>query len=118
MPGQICRVVAQRREMGAGAGDGEGWVQREPGLDCRTRLIQATKLRKRYAQHKMGMRIISVGLDRPSTPGDRLLPKAQLILRDARVSHPGVSHRIARTESEGLDNVSLGFFGATDKNLT
>ena len=32
--------------------------------------------------------------------------------------HPGVSHRIARTEAQGLGNVSLGFFGATDKNLT
>ena len=33
------------------------------------------------------------------------------------ISHPGVSRRIARTEAQGLGNVSLGFFGATDKNL-
>ena len=33
-------------------------------------------------------------------------------------SHPDVSQRIARTEAQGLANVSLGFFGATDKNLT
>ena len=32
--------------------------------------------------------------------------------------HPGVSHRIARTEAEGLGNLSLRFFGATDKDLT
>ena len=32
--------------------------------------------------------------------------------------HPGVSQRIARTEAQGLGNVSLCFFGATDKNLT
>ncbi len=32
--------------------------------------------------------------------------------------HPDISHRIARTEPQGLDNVSLGFFGATDENLT
>ena len=31
--------------------------------------------------------------------------------------HPDVSQRIARTEAQGLDNVSLCFFGATDKNL-
>ena len=31
-------------------------------------------------------------------------------------SSPGIGHRIARTEPEGLDNVSLGFFGATDED--
>ena len=64
------------------------------------------------------LRIISVGLDRPSKPRDRLLPTAEVVLRKARVSHPDVSHRIARTEAQGLGNVSLGFFGATDKNLS
>ena len=34
------------------------------------------------------------------------------------MSHPDISHRIARTEAQGLDNVSLGFFGATDEDLT
>ncbi len=34
------------------------------------------------------------------------------------MSHPDVSQRIARTEAQGLSNVSLCFFGATDKNLT
>ena len=69
------------------------------------------------ANAKMGMRIISVGLDRPSKPRDRLLLTAEVVLRHARESHPGVSHRIARAEAQGLDNVSLCFFGATDENL-
>ena len=34
------------------------------------------------------------------------------------IRHPGVSHRIARTEAQGLANVSLCFFGAADENLT
>jgi hypothetical protein len=54
----------------------------------------------------------------PFLPRDRLLPKAEAILRHACNRHPGVSHRIARTEPEALDNVSLGFLGATDKNLS
>ena len=45
-------------------------------------------------------------------------PTAEVVLRDARDSHPTISHRIARTEAQRLDNVSLCFFGATDKNLT
>ena len=32
--------------------------------------------------------------------------------------HPAVSHRITRTETQGLANVSVHFFGTTDKNLT
>ncbi|MGA8444812.1 MAG: hypothetical protein WB766_06405 [Roseiarcus sp.] len=43
---------------------------------------------------------------------------AEVELRKARVGHPDVSHRIARAEPQGLYNVSLRFFGATDKNLT
>ena len=42
---------------------------------------------------------------------------AEMELRAARDAHPDVSHRVARTEAQGLHNVSLGFFGATDKNL-
>src|ERR1700677_1470665 len=61
---------------------------------------------------------ISVGFDRPSKPRDRFLPNAEVALRCARDGHPHVSHRIARTEAQGLGNVSLGFFGATEKNLT
>src|SRR5277367_5298518 len=65
----------------------------------------------------MWMRKTSVGLDRPSKPRDCLVVKSEVVLRDARVAHPIVSHRVARTEAQGLDNVSLGFFGATDINL-
>ncbi len=34
------------------------------------------------------------------------------------MSHPDINQRIARAEAQRLGNVSLGFFGATDKNLT
>jgi hypothetical protein len=37
--GQIGRVVAPRRPAGAGAGHGEGRVEREPGFDGGTRLV-------------------------------------------------------------------------------
>jgi hypothetical protein len=47
-----------------------------------------------------------------------VLPTAELVFRLAHVSHPGVSSRIARTEAEGLGNVSLCFFGAADENFT
>ena len=66
----------------------------------------------------MRKRIISVGLERPSTPCDRLLATAELELRNSRARHPEVSHRIARTEAQGLDRMSFGFFGVTDENLT
>ena len=42
---------------------------------------------------------------------------ADVVPRYGRVSHPEISHRIARTEAQGLGNVRLGFFGATDENL-
>ena len=66
------------------------------------RLVKATKLRERGGQHEMRCRIISVGLDRPSKPRDRLLLTAEVVLRDARDGHPDISHRIARTEAQGL----------------
>jgi hypothetical protein len=31
--------------------------------------------------------------------------------------HPAISHRVARTEAQGLDDVSLCFFGPTYINL-
>ena len=52
-PGQECPVVAPRRPGGAAAGDGEGRVQREAGLDCGTRLVKATKLREGGGQLKI-----------------------------------------------------------------
>ena len=79
------------------------------------RLVQSTELRECGGQAKMYDRIVSVGLYRPSVPWDRLLLTAEVELCQARYIHPEVSHRIARTEAEGLDNVSLGFFGATNK---
>jgi|SRR5271165_2300371 len=78
---QECRVVAHRRPGGAGARDGEGRVEREASLDGGMRLVESTKLREGGAQHKMWLRIISVGLDRPSKPRDRLVPAAELVLR-------------------------------------
>src|SRR5271166_6325230 len=116
--GQIRLVAAHRRPGGAGAGDGVGRVERKAGLQCGTRLVKSTESREGGGQQEICYRIVSVGLDPPSTPGDRLLATAENALRNGRVSHPIVSHRIARTEPQGLDNVSLGFFGATDKNLT
>jgi hypothetical protein len=41
--GQIRRVVAHRRPDGAEAGDGEGRVESEAGLNCGTGLIEAAK---------------------------------------------------------------------------
>src|ERR1700722_12197210 len=64
------------------------------------------------------MRIVTVGLDRPSKPRNRLLPTAEVELPKARIGHPDVSQSIARTEAQRLGNVSLVFFGATDKNLS
>src|SRR5580700_6178122 len=63
------------------------------------------------------MRIIAVGLDRPLKPSNCLLQSTEVQLRKARVGHPDVSQSIARTESQRLGNVSLRFFGVTEKNL-
>ena len=52
--GQIRRVVAHRRPDGAGAGDGEGRVERETGLDRGMRLVKSTKLREGGGQTKYG----------------------------------------------------------------
>ena len=117
-PAEIRRVVAYRGPIGAGARDGEGRVEREAGLDSGIRLVKSIKLREGGSRREMPKRIISVGLERPSTPCDRLLPTAELELRNSRASHPEVSHRIARTEAQGLDRMSFGFFGVTDENLT
>ena len=50
--GQIRRVVARRRPVGAGAGNGEGRVERETGRDCGMRLVKSTKLREGGGQRK------------------------------------------------------------------
>ena len=111
-------MIAPRRVAGAGAGNGEGREERETSLDCGMRLVQLTKLRERGGQREMWMRMISIGLDRPPEPRGRLLPTAEMELRQACVQHPDVSHRITRTEAQGLGNVSLCIFGAADENLT
>lgn len=81
------------------------------------RLGKSIKLREGEGQLKICSRIISIGLDRPSAPCDRLLPTAEGVLRQALVSQRDISRRIARAETKDLANVSLGFFGATDKYL-
>ena len=116
--GKIRRIVAHRRPGGAGAGDGEGRVERETGLDRGMRLVQSAKLREGCAQHKMWLGIIPVCLYRPPKARCRVLPAAEVEPRHARDSHPEVSQRIARTEAQGLGNVSIRFFGATNKDLT
>ena len=53
-------------------------VEREAGLDRGTRLVKSTELREGGRQLKYAGGIISVGLDRPSKPRDRLLPTAEV----------------------------------------
>jgi hypothetical protein len=75
--GEIRRVVAHRRPGGAEAGDGESRNEGETGLNRGTGLIEAAKLRESGAQHKIYIRKISVRLDRPPIPRDRLLPTTE-----------------------------------------
>ena len=96
-----CRVAAYRWPGGADAGDGEGRVEREAGLDGGMRVVKSTKLREAGGQPKICYRIVSVGLDRPSKPRDRLVIKTEVALRRTRVGHPDVSQRIARAEAQG-----------------
>jgi hypothetical protein len=77
-------------------------------------LVKSTKLREGKGQLKIRSRIIWIRLDRTSTPCNRLLLTPQQVLRQAHVSHPDESRRIARAEAQGLSNVSLCFFGAAD----
>ena len=65
----------------------------------------------------MGLGIIPIGFDRSPTPQDGLLAIAQVIFRDADLGQPHVGRRIARAQAERLVNVSLGFLGATGKDL-
>src|ERR1700728_2724885 len=84
------RIVGHRRKVGAMAGERIGGVERERRRDRGTRLVQSTKPRERGAQIKIWKRKISVGLDRPSGPRDRLLVKAEEVLRKPCVVHPDV----------------------------
>ena len=82
------------------------------------RLVKSTKPRKGSGQEKMRCRIISVDLDRLSEPCDGLLITTENVLREACESLPGVGIGIARTEAQGLADVSLCLFGATKEYLT
>ena len=103
--------------MGADAGDGEVRVERETGLDRGTRLVKSTKLCEGGGQTKICWRIFRLAsIDRRNhATACSQLPRWSFAM-PAR-SHPDVSHSVARTEAEGLANVSLCFFGATDKHL-
>ena len=79
------RVIANRSPGSAGAENTVDGVERETGLDCGTRLIQSAKLREGGCQVEVCFRIISVGLDRPPTPRDRLLPAAEVELCKAAI---------------------------------
>ena len=46
-----------------------------------------------------------------------MVPGAELCLRIARETLPGIGIGIARTEAKGLTDVSLCFFGATNESL-
>jgi RES domain len=73
-------MVAERRPEGEDTGEGEARVERETGLECGTRLVGPAMLRKGGGQHEIWMGKISVGLDRPSKPRDRLSPNASIVM--------------------------------------
>src|ERR1700722_10009820 len=66
----------------------------------------------------MCMRVVSIGLDRPSKPPDRLLPLAGVILRVARSMHRPRNPRVTRTEAQAFQNMSLCFFGPPGVSFT
>jgi hypothetical protein len=59
------------------------FVEREAGLDCGLRLVGAGQVERGHGQVKIRKRKISVGLDRPPTPGGRLLVTAEVELGEA-----------------------------------
>ena len=94
-----CRSSPSRRR---GREKRQNRVELEAGLDCGTGLADSTKLRKGDGQVKIRMRIISIGLDRPSKRRDSFLPGAEVVLRNARETLPGMGISIARTEAQGF----------------
>ncbi len=65
--------------------------------------------------------MLADNFDWPRSPAEttrRLAPTAEVELRVARNRNPDVSHRVARTEAQGLANVSLCLVGATNQDLT
>src|ERR1700722_15782869 len=79
--GQIFWVTALGGEEGAGAGDGEIWVEHQARPDRRTHTDKSPELRQGGGQLKMRFRKISVGFDRSPRPRDRFLPNAEVALR-------------------------------------
>jgi hypothetical protein len=74
-------------------------------------------MREGGREEKVRVREISVGLDRLLKPHDRLLVFAGHSLRHARVTHPGESPRIPRTDAESRGNMRFCLFEAPDKHL-
>ena len=89
------------------------WIERETGLDRCMRIIKSTKQRESGGQIQIWGREISVRLDRPSKPRDRLLVTSEMELRHSRGIQPDVRIFVARTEAQGFEDMSLCFFGAT-----
>src|SRR5450432_3390660 len=114
---EVRRVVGHRRPRGPSAGHDESRVEREAGLDRGMRLVEATELHEGGCQPEIGKRVISVALERTSEPRGRLGEVTEMKLRQAGRAHPGEGHRIAWTQSQGLADVRLCFFGATNINL-
>ena len=110
-------VVAHRSPVDPCAGDGEGRVEHEAGLDRGTRLFEPAKPGKGRGQVEMRLGIIPVGFDRPAAPQDGLLAIPQVVFRDANFGQPRIGRHIARAQAKRLVDVSLGFLGATGKDL-
>jgi hypothetical protein len=58
---------------------------------------------------------VSVGVNRPSQPRNRLLVVAEMNLSVARGTQPKVGQSVTRTKSDRLLDMSLGFLAATDE---
>ena len=89
--GEIRRIVAPRCPGGPGMGECVDRVKREARLDCGTRVINSTEVRKGGGHLKIGVRIISIGFERPSIPRYGSVVTAEMELRESRHIHPDVS---------------------------
>jgi TolB-like protein len=73
------------------------------------RLVKSTKLRKGGGQVKICWRIISIGLDRPPEPSDRLLPITDVVLRQAAQAKPVSAREPEKSTPPRLSIVVLPF---------
>ena len=80
-------------------------------------LSQSAQMGEADSEPQVRHRVVSIGFDSTAQPRNRLFVAAEDKLSDARHRHPYMRARIARTESERLSDVSLGFFGTTNKIL-